>query len=136
MIAVKTVNGSPFAGHRILVIALTVSLAWHILCLSAVKIVSNPASMSSVKFSKVAFLGPILSTVNMEVRAEPAGRTFLEMRFHELSDKGSLPETTAADLPDLQPDIRNTGYSGYKDISALVEAAVSGSRFEPDFQAE
>ena len=136
MIFVKTINRNDLSEYRMLVIAIAASLAWHIFCLSAVKIVSGPEPKSTVKYSKVAFLGPILSTVSMEVRAAPAGRSFLETRFRDIAERASYSEEAPAIPPDLKFNSRSTGDITDRRLSAVIDGAVSGDKFEPDFPAE
>lgn len=63
------------------IVAIALSLAWHLLCIGAIKIVVSPGQSRSVKFSKVSFLGPILASSNAEIRLEPKSRSFLEKRY-------------------------------------------------------
>jgi hypothetical protein len=84
---VKMMKRNDLSGYRILMIAITVSLIWHVFWLSAIKIVSSQTPKSPVRFSKIAFLGPILSGLNMEVRASPASREMLEIRYRKIAGK-------------------------------------------------
>ncbi len=133
---IKAVKNRDLSEYRILVIALAVSLAWHAFCLSAVKIVSAPAPESPVKFSKVAFLGPILAGTPMEVRASPASRGLLEMRYRAAAGKIFYGE--AAFTRAQGPEYKGEKGSVREDRTLLtaIDDAVAGKKLEPDYPVE
>lgn len=73
----------PAAGYKIFVLAILISLVWHIAWLSMVKVVVVPNRTNSVKFSKISFLGTLLSKGTSTLTAQPREQTFLEKRYLE-----------------------------------------------------
>lgn len=113
--------------NRIFFIAIVVSLIWHGFWLSTLTIVA-PVTKEHVKFSKVAFLGPILDRGVMEVRVKARERSFLENRYISLM----------YDIPGQPAAIQDYGISGNVTSSAfnraiirMVDDAVSGPKLEP-----
>lgn len=133
---IKTVKKSDLSGYRILIIAIAASLAWHLFWLSAVKIVSGPAPESPVKFSKVAFLGPILTGAAMEVRASPASRGLLERRYRNAAGKTFYAEEMFIKAQSPEYDsCRDPGRSD-QGLSSAMDDAVAGRKLEPDYPVE
>ncbi|MBN2453644.1 MAG: hypothetical protein JXB40_05215 [Candidatus Omnitrophica bacterium] len=124
------------SGYIILAIAIGLSFALHLFWLSAIKIVSAPVREEAVKFSKVSFLGPILSRVGMEVRAAPASRSLLEIRYRKAA--GELlrrhRDPGAMSGPRYEPD-ESAGQAGWEFLKA-VDEAVSAAKIGPDYSAE
>ncbi len=131
-----TIKNNFISRYRVLTMAIAISLAWHLLVLSAVKVVSSPMPKSIVKFSKVAFLGPILSKVSMDLRASPAGGSLLELRYRDTVIKmaGSKPVNDNSFSP-FSDGFQSTlgddpAYLG------MVDEALSREKPEPDYQDE
>lgn len=118
---------SVFTRNRIFILAILASLAWHVLWLSMITVVA-PTVREPVKFSKVAFLGPILDRGVMEVRVNARERSFLENRYLEL-------------MQSVVP--MKDGMSGGKFVTSktsrslndkliyLIDEAASGPKVEP-----
>lgn len=130
---VKTDENS---GRRILILAIALSFVLHIFWLSAVKIVSLPVRRDAAQFSKVAFLGPILSSINMEVRAAPASRSFLERRYNEITGR-TLFYDEQANMKAVSKKYGDTSSAQPgRMIPLAIDDAVSGEKLEPDYPAE
>jgi hypothetical protein len=124
------------SGLKILILAIALSFVWHIFWLFSVKIVSAPIRQDAVKFSKVSFLGPILSSISMEVRAAPASRSFLERRYRVMAVRSFSAEARTGAQPASKdagdaPSVRSDG-----PLSAAIDDAVSGEKLEPDYPVE
>jgi hypothetical protein len=128
------IKNNGLSGYRILVIAIFISLGWHLFWLSAVKIVSAPARTEPVKFSKVSFLGPILTKVGVDFRVQPASRSFLEKRFAS----GVSDTRINAAVPAGQPAFEGGAPDSSSDrkMSSLIDEAVSGTKLVPDFGSD
>jgi len=135
---IKMVKRNDPSGRRILVIALAISLAWHIFWLSAVQIVASPIPKSSVKFSKVAFLGPILARVSMELRASPASRSPLERRYRSAMGEAFCREAAGAlhGASDLKYASRTALDRTDRKLLSVIDDAVAGRKLEPDYPVE
>ncbi len=126
------------SSYRILAIAILISLGWHLFWLSAVKIVStSSAGTGRTKFSKVSFLGPILTKVSMEVRVQPAARSFLEKRFISAVERVCAEAARRLEAPDRRKAGAMTG-SRLADVRLprVIDETVSGRKLEPDFGAD
>ncbi len=115
-------------------LALITSAALHIFWLSVVTIVVTPKESRPVKFSKVAFLGPISERTGLDVGIEPRERSLLEKRY--LSDIKIRPSSKAsarefADIPK-----KGTNTSKEERLVSLIEDAVSGVKLEYSYIAE
>ena len=131
------VKNRDLSGYRVLLLAIAVSLGWHLFWLSAVKIVSAPGRTEPVKFSKVSFLGPLLTRVGMEVRVQPAARSLLERRFNAVVAGSTVEPATAGSAP---PDARRYGGSSDEGIietrlPGRVDEALAAPKLEPEFKA-
>jgi len=118
---------------NILIIALVVSFVWHLFWISAVRVVTNPADIESTKFSKVFFLGPLLSRGLLDVRFAPRSPTFLEDRF----DRMVMGAFTAHMLHMKEPAldaVRQEPYGGI--IVKHIEQQMADKKTEPDFGFE
>lgn len=118
---------SVFTRNRILIFAVLVSLAWHVLWLSTIKIVA-PTVREPVKFSKVAFLGPILDRGVMEVRVGQRERSFLENRY--LSLMQSVSELKNHVQGGKFTETRSSRSLNEK-LIYLIDEAASGPKIEP-----
>jgi hypothetical protein len=115
------------ARNRILIIAVAASLAWHVLWLSVCAIVA-PNVTQPVRFSRVAFLGPILERGVMEVRVTARERTFLENRYLDLIQR-SAPETTPLRRGPVTEDLQSDAFNAR--LVTIIDDTVSGSKLEP-----
>ena len=136
MSSVKTMKRNDVSGYRLLIAAIAISLVWHLFWLSSIKIVASRMPKSSVKFSKVAFLGPILSGINMEVRAAPASRGVLEKRYRKIAGKAFYAENESAKAQGLNYEERMTPGRTDQALSPIIGPAVAGQKLEPDFPVE
>jgi hypothetical protein len=131
------VKPGELSSRRILILAIAVSLVWHLFWLSTVKIVSGPVRREAVKFSKVSFLGPILSGISMDLRAAPASRSFLERRYRAMTaaafSRDGQPGMGAASKHDADAAPSKETVGGF---SLAIDDAVSGEKLECDYPAE
>ena len=123
--------------YRILIIAIFVSLAWHLFWISTISIVSRPDPSSKVKFSKVSFLGPLLGGGAMELQARPKERSFLEMRYLGV-ERNLLQGPVQAVTKSI--DKYEGGNDAYhlrdERATALIDDALSGEKLEPSREEE
>jgi hypothetical protein len=121
-------------GFRLLSAAIAVSLGWHLFWIAAIK-VAAPSSAPQAKFSKVSFLGPLLSSVSMEVRRDEE-LSFLEKR--ELASiagpgsySGAIPVYVKVESDRPAPgEMRPAG-----SVTAMVDEVLAIGKVEPDFGA-
>jgi len=120
--------------YRILILALGVSLLWHLFWLSAVKIVSAPKQHAPVKFSKVSFLGPFLERGAINLRVQPKERAFLEKRYTDLSSGIVGDDTSGEDISarKYEPGV-NADSLTERGLVALIDEALSGAKEEPGY---
>lgn len=116
-----------FKQNRILIIAIAASLLWHGFWLSTLKIVA-PTAREQVKFSKVAFLGPILDRGVMEVRVKARERSFLENRYLSLMH-GISEETPILHRGAISDSVTSGSFNGR--IMSMIDDAVCGPKLEP-----
>ncbi|MCM8761061.1 MAG: hypothetical protein NC938_02270 [Candidatus Omnitrophica bacterium] len=125
------------ADYKILFLALLVSLVWHLFWLSAVKVVSSGESAKAVKFSKVSFLGPILTRVGMEVRAHPAARSKPEKRFLKvIGEEPAYSPTDFIGSDGRRGSIESPPRLNDEKMPYYVNKFIGGSKLEPDFGAD
>ncbi|MFH1190176.1 MAG: hypothetical protein V1682_05730 [Candidatus Omnitrophota bacterium] len=125
-----------FPEYRMLMAAIAVSLACHVFWLSAVKIVSGQPPKSSIRFSKVAFLGPILSGIDMEVRVTPASREMLEIRYRKMAGRTFYEEDMPAKTHALSYEGPVVFSRTDRTLASVIGYAAAGKKLEPDFPAE
>ncbi|MFA5146311.1 MAG: hypothetical protein WC515_02895 [Candidatus Omnitrophota bacterium] len=121
---------------RIFITAFAASLVLHVFWLSMVTVVSPPVDAKKTRFSKVAFLGPILERGVFKVGIGPRERTFLEERYFK--NINSI-ETSFSDKVKTAPAavFRPTPAKGDENradrerLLDLVEGAVTGHKAEP-----
>lgn len=118
---------SVFARNRILILALFASLLWHLLWLSAIR-VASPTVREPVKFSKVAFLGPVLDRGAMEVRVSPRERSFLENRYLSLIQGAS---SVKDDICCGKFAENKTSRAFNEKLIYLIDEAAGGPKVEP-----
>ena len=115
--------------YKILIMAIGISLGWHLFWISAIKVVASPVPSKIIKFGKVSFLGPMASRSGMEFKLSPRQRSFLEKRYLSRLDAVAPEWVSPAD----------SKYAGYEPesqaengITGFIENAVAGSKAEPD----
>jgi len=115
--------------------AVIVSAVWHIFWLSAITVVSSPGHGARVKFSNVSFLGPILETAPVEVRATPAERSLLERRYLDIVGKAAARQKMPQAGRPGPEETTETDYYALKDgkLTELIRSAVGEERLEPAF---
>lgn len=120
--------------YKILSYAILASLVLHLFWISAVKVVVSKTPQKTVKFSKVSFLGPILSRGAIELKLSPRQRSFLEKRY--LAELEGLIPALMPSGPGIRPeyDMEGSPISSDRDISRFVEEAVTGVKLEPDYR--
>lgn len=123
--------GSFFSRNRVLLIAIGVAFASHLVWLTVFTIVA-PRTHSPVRFSRVAFLGPVLERGAMEVRMSPRERTFLENRYLDMMARSAAPDGSApaAVLPE------NAASPADARLTDLIVSAVAGTKLEPPQEIE
>ena len=116
----------------IFILAVLASLIWHAFWLSAVKIVA-PGRNTSVRFSKIAFLGPILTKGAVEVRMAARPDSFLEKRYFETALRSySVSGITGADrLPACEASYSKFHMVTSAESAALVDEAFGSKKLEP-----
>jgi len=118
--------------NYILILALAISLAWHLLWLSIISI-SAPKETAPIKFSNVSFLGPILGRGSVEFRTQPKAHSFLEKRYlGKVSDLSYSKESVhlkAADFRYQKPI--KAYYSADKDFLNFVDDSLAEPKAHP-----
>jgi len=120
--------------YRILIFAIILSFVLHLFWLSVVRVVVAPQGPRPVKFSRVSFLGPLLTKTATEVRIAERPRSFLEERYNALA--GDLPDTEATTGHEAAISYDNAQRPLSKSddkIVSLIDAAISGRKLEPGF---
>jgi hypothetical protein len=120
--------------YRVLIFAIFLSFVLHLFWLSAVRVVAAPQGPRPVKFSRVSFLGPLLTKTATEVRITQRPRSFLEERYNALAGDPLDKETgTGLNAPVRYDNARGSRPNFDKKIALLVDSAVSGRKLEPAF---
>ena len=116
-----------------LIIAIMISLAWHLLWIAAIKIVIAPDQPAYVKFSKVSFLGPASVSGNAELRLEPKARSFLERRYRAKTENLSIDDKLADPTSYAGYDKTHGGYDTDIDeaFTLRIAKAMSSNKLEP-----
>lgn len=114
---------------KIFMAALAASLIWHLLWISALKVVAAPEKAQPVKFSKVSFLGPMQVSTAIEARIIPDERSFLEDRYLEGLKKFSGADNKRVALENPALSVENRGLDNK--FVPFIEEAVGGSKEEP-----
>ena len=130
------VNNNRFSGYRFLTAAIIISLAMHLFWIFAVKVVFVPPREKQIKFSKVSFLGPILTRVGMEVLARPKARSVLEKRYlaaveGEPYKKEWLLGQSNKCEPEKGLNLITDGKLAY-----FIDDALSGPKLEPPYGSD
>lgn len=126
-----------FNKYNILAIAVMLSLIWHLFWISAIKVVVMPNRTEPVRFSKVSFLGPILTKVTMDVRAEPRKQSFLEKRYLDCVDNSVWPEKIVPDSARLKFDNDKTlRIIEESRMTGLIDEVLGAAKMTPSYSAE
>lgn len=130
-----TVNfNTAISKYRILILAIFLSFVMHLFWLSAVRVVVAPQGSRQVKFSRVSFLGPLLTKTATEVRIAERPRSFLEERYNALAGVPAGNEVIAGRNSAISYDNTQRSFSKTEEkIVLLVDGAVSGRKLEPNF---
>ena len=124
----------PAAGYKIFVLAILISLVWHITWLSMIKVVVVPNRTNPVKFSKVSFLGTLLSKgASTPLTAQPKEQTFLEKRYLTKIGKRPYSDSSAEKSTYTKYEKRTEGSHTLSDqsLKGLIETAISDVKIEP-----
>jgi hypothetical protein len=124
---------------RILILAVVVSLFWHLLWLSLIKVVVKPDRIGPIKFSKVAFLGPVSAAGTGELSVAPRTLSFLEKRYRNNVMRSSAQGAAASQ--------RSAGYAyteekagtqAHRDdgITYLIQDALESPKPQPPIAAD
>ncbi len=118
--------------YRILIMAIGLSLILHCFWLSVVKVIVAPENTRAVKFSKVSFLGPILTRMATEVRVSPRARSFLEDRYNTIAQNTTKRQSVPVAGAYLKDDSSKSSSVpvNYK-LVWLIDNAVSDRKLEP-----
>ena len=121
----------------IFVIALSLSVVWHIFWLSSVKVIVMPEKAGAVKFSKVSFLGPILEKGALEVRMDLGQHSFLEKRCIEMVERYASDNERLTRRKPVKA-ARGKDFYGLSDnrLSGFIKNAISDSKMEPPYGME
>jgi hypothetical protein len=119
--------------ERVLILAIVFSAVWHIFWLSAFKVSVTPKIKRPVKFSSVAFLGPILDRGMLNVDSLKYERTAREAAY--LAYMGTAPALLPVNeaisglgiLP--QPDIPSE--ADEEEFTALAVSKMDTPKIEP-----
>ena len=123
--------------YRIFMFAILISLVWHLFWLSTITIVSKPEGASSLKFSKVSFLGPLLGNSTMELQARPKERSFLENRYADaVNHLSGNPEPEFGLFADRYESGNDAYHLRDERLTASIDDALSGEKFEPSYEEE
>jgi len=124
--------------NRVLVMAVMVSLLWHTLCLSVIKVVVKPGASVPVKFSKVAFLGPAAGISPGEIKVEPRSSSFLENRYRNNVMKMAVREITLSAGGTDMFSAKTARMPSFKEgpIKYLIQDALEGTKSEAHIMAE
>lgn len=118
----------PEIRDKALMTAIAVSLAWHVLWLSAIKIVSAPPDAAPHKFSKVSFLGPIAGRGAIEVRSARGEISFLEERYMAALGMPAVPGSGSADRSAIPA---GKGGDMERGMSVFIEKSLEGEKLSP-----
>jgi len=118
---------------KVLVFAILFSAIWHIFWLSAFTVVVVPKVKKPVKFSSVAFLGPILDSSVLSVNVKSYERTEQEARY--LDSIGMTWVFLSADatmgVADAIPVFDALSEADEEDFMALAISRIDADKMEP-----
>jgi hypothetical protein len=114
--------------YRVLALAITLSLAWHLFWISALKVVASPAPSRSSGSGRVYFLGPTSFGRGMEMKLSPKKSTLLERRY--LTRLEEMPFDRAGIGAAYIP--YDPGSPAEDTATGLINSSVGGPKSEPD----
>jgi len=122
---------NPIFKDKVFVLALVISVVWHLFCVFAVNIAITPKKAAPIKFSRVSFLGPIAARPAIQARLGPTERSFLEKRH--------LHKIAAAHITGKDSHIRTVRDGGDHranedcdlKLNYLIEDTIGGRKIEP-----
>lgn len=124
----------PAAGYKIFVLAILISLIWHVAWLSMIKVVVVPNRTIPVKFSKVSFLGTLLSKgAGTPLTAQPREQAFLEKHYLSNLGRGPYGDNPAEKSTYVKYERRAEESHALRDqsLKGLIEMAISDVKIEP-----
>jgi len=115
-------------------IALGISLVWHIMCVASITVVVAPQKKQPILFSKVSFLGPILERGVLSVGLQPSERTFLEKRYAAFIDTSArhLPPLVQGDALKKLPAYREESQDTTARVARYVEETINVPKVSPE----
>lgn len=113
-------------------LAILISLIWHLFWLSAVRVVTKPSKREQVKFSKVSFLGPILQRGAIDLRVRPRPKSFLEERYAGFtSGLADSPARKEENRYNEYEQVTDSGAPIDKKMTDLIDEALGSSKSQP-----
>jgi hypothetical protein len=114
--------------YRVLVLAIAISLAWHLFWISALKVVASPTPSRSPGLGRVSFLGPTSFGRGMEMKLSPKKSSLLEKRY--LARLEGVPLNWAGIEAVYIP--YDPGSPVEDTATGLINSSVGGPKSEPD----
>lgn len=137
MTSAQQIARSGLTGGKVLAIAILLSLCWHLFWILMIKVVSAPALPSHAKYSKVSFLGPLLTKVTLEVSDRMPERSSLEKIFFEHSGSDtSWVKLVASDTRSRYVNLGRQNSALDKEMVRMTAASLGDQKAEPDYPAE
>lgn len=128
---------SGVSGRKILAAAIALSLAVHLFWLCALRIVVSPGQSAHAKFSRVTFLGPILTAARTEVTAARRERSYLEDRHYRRLGRAAVGPRGSLEEPEERRECASDANAAAEaKYVVLVGSAVEKAKVEPEYAAE
>ena len=125
------------SGYKVLTLAILFSFAWHLFCLSIVKIGFFPEKTEKTRFSKVTFLGPILTKSNLKVQAQLSPRSFLEKRYVSRLHKGAAAFQATAGMDALRGEVEPASDRAIDGtLVSLIDNTIGKVKAESDYGSD
>lgn len=118
----------PEIRDKVLMAAIAVSLVWHVLWLSAIKIVLAPPEAAPNKFSRVSFFGPISTRGTIEARLARGEPSFLDERYMAALGMPAVPGSGSADRSAISA---GEGGDVERGMSVFIEKSLEGEKLSP-----
>lgn len=117
---------------KVLFLAIALSLGWHILWLTAIRVVFIQDDTAPVKFSKVSFLGPIAGRSTLQATFGRSDRSFLEKRYVSKIGAVKIPEEPKRGI---YPDASSGPMAEWEDpvMKQLVRQTLLTTKQEPAY---
>ena len=118
---------------KVLVYAIAFSAVWHIFWLSAFTVIVVPKAGKPVKFSSVAFLGPILDRSVLSVNVKPHESTAQEARYIDSMDVNNVfsSRDDMAGTADILPVSGMLSAADEEEFTALIVSKIETNKIEP-----